>query len=298
MQWKDSSPVPHPKGGYIAGTDGKRYLLAGGGYWENDVKKWSRGAHWYDPETDRWSPAAELPEERGDAACVSYKGVIYSFGGGSNNVVNADALELRNGVWHKRPEWNLPAPRLYAVGAQLGNRAYVLGGIEKAGDYTNIADTVWSRDLDDARGQWKQHAPIPGIHRGHFALAAAKGRLYLFGGFGNVGAGLGNLDDAYSFDASKDAWTALPKIPNGTRAWWAVGHQERVLLLGGYTSTFATEVYSFDISTGRYELAGHLPHGLADAKYFQVGKWLVTAGGESGMKIRGPWTFRALLEGK
>ncbi len=293
MHWKESSPVPHPKGGYIAGTAGKRYLLAGGGYWEGGVKKWSRGSHWYDPEADAWAPGPDLPEERGDAACVSHRGAIYSFGGGADNTVNGDVLELRDGAWKERPEWSLPEPRLYAVAAVAGPRVYVVGGIAKAGDYSNIATTVWSRDLNQPRGEWKQHRPIPGPPRAHFALAALGGRLFLFGGYGPAG----NFAEACVYDIAAEAWRSLPGIPTATRAWWAVPDSRRVLLLGGYTSDFSAAVHTFDPATGGYEIAGQLPHALADAKFMRVGKWLVTAGGEPGMKRRGPWTLRAEMDG-
>ena len=293
VEWRERAAMPLPRAGYMAGTDGRRLLLAGGSYWEAGRKIWSDRANWYDPATDRWQPAASLPAPLSDAAFASFEGGIYIFGGGEAGHVRRDALVLRDGTWHALPAWSLPAARLYAAAAVLSDRIYVVGGLPAAGDYAGATATVWSRPLRGNAG-WRVDAEIPGPRRVHFALAAHGGRLYLFGGMTQRGGELVNLSDADEYDPAIDRWRVLSDAPIACRAWWAVPWQNRILLLGGYTDRFVGDIYSFDPKSDRYTHFGTLPRPVADARFVVAAKQILTAGGESGPKIRAPWTWVGL----
>lgn len=282
--------MPLARAGYAAGTDGRRLLIAGGTYWEDGRKIWSGRTGWYDPARDAWQPGPSLPFLLGDAACASFEGRVYVFGGGAGGGVTGGALVLQDGTWRALPEWSLPAPRLYPVAAVLDRRVYLVGGLPAAGDYAHAAATVWSRSLDGQDG-WRAHAPVPGPGRAHFGLAAWRGRLYLFGGMTETGGRFVNLSGALEYDPAADRWRELPGAPVARRAWWAAPWRSRILLLGGYSQDFSDEVYAFDPQSGRYTLAGKLPRPVADARFVPVRGQLLTAGGESGMKIRAPWTW-------
>jgi hypothetical protein len=62
----------------------------------------------------------------------------------------------------------------------------------------------------------------------------------------------------------------------------------RVLLFGGYSENFSGEIWQFDTVKRRSRLTGHLPHPLADSKFFRFAGMYVAAGGESGVHIRYP----------
>ncbi|HWQ55003.1 MAG TPA: kelch repeat-containing protein [Bryobacteraceae bacterium] len=290
LAWRERAPMPLPRAGYIAGVVGKTLALAGGSYWEGDRKLWSARTDFFDPARNEWRPGPALPAPRSDAACVVLGDALYVFGGGANGAVTSSALRLRDGAWEALP-YGLPAPRLYPVAAAIGDTIYVLGGLSKAGDYGSADRTMWARE----RGAWKTMPPLPGPARFSQALAAAGGKLYLFGGATTEGGALRNLDDAWEYDPAAGTWRELPRLPVARRAWWAVPDGARILLLGGYTSDFASEIFSFDPQAKTLSTAGSLPHALADAKFFVIGKRLVGAGGESGNRIRGIWTLEAGL---
>jgi hypothetical protein len=68
-----------------------------------------------------------------------------------------------------------------------------------------------------------------------------------------------------------------------------------MLLLVGYTEALSADIFEFDPQTGTATLAGHLPHPVADARYVRIGERLLAAGGESGIKIRAPYTLERTL---
>ncbi len=76
------------------------------------------------------------------------------------------------------------------------------------------------------------------------------------------------------------------------RAWWAVAIRGRILLCGGYTTDFSADVLEFDPATSRAVKTVSLPHAIADAKFVMAGQRVLTAGGESGVKVRGIWTVQ------
>ncbi len=290
LAWREGARMPLPRAGYIAGTDGRRLLVAGGSYWEGGRKLWSDRADWYDPVADGWQPAPSLPVPLSDAGFAGFEGGVFVFGGGAEGTASRDTFVLRDGRWQALAAWVLPAPRLYAVAAVLGNRVYVMGGLPAAGDYAHASSTVWSRG-PGSEGSWRTHAGMPGPARAHFALAAYHGRLYLFGGMTEQGGAFVNLADAWEYNPAEDRWRALPDAPVKRRAWWAVPWRHGILLLGGYTDGFTDEVYLFDPASGRYTPAGALPRPVADARFVLAGGRVLTAGGESGPKIRAPWTW-------
>ena len=85
-------------------------------------------------------------------------------------------------------------------------------------------------------------------------------------------------------------------MPVATRAWAAVAVQNSILLLGGYTDRFVATVLNFSPRSKKMQHSGRLPHGLADARFLQIGERLYVTGGESGMKVRSPGTWEGRPE--
>ncbi len=285
LTWRERAPLPQPRAGYAIGVVDQKMLFAGGSHWEGDRKIVSRRADFFDPAANTWTPAPELPAMRSDASSVTLADGVYVIGGVVDGQLSNSVVRFAQGRWDEAPA--LPEPRMYTLSAALGKNLYVFGGLSKMGDLTSATTTLWHYQ---PQGAWKALAPFPGTPRVIGALTAHRGKLYLFGGF----SGGKNLRDAWSYDPRHDQWQQLPDLPVARRAWSAVSYRGQILLLGGYTDNFSDEVYSFD---GRQaKLIGKLAHPLADAKYVIVGQKLLTAGGESGVKIRAPWTLEAAWE--
>lgn len=289
--WKEMSPMPEPRSGYVAGSIRGRLVLAGGTYWDGDNKIWSRRTDFFDPDKNKWISGPDLPSPLGDAAAVSHDGRMYVFGGGSDGAVGNSALVFDGAKWSAAPRWDLPAGRIYAVATAAAGRIFVVGGLAKAGDIANAETTVWSRPIENGAAPWTTHAAIPGPRRSNFGLAASNGKLFLFGGVTATTSGFANLDDAFEYDPGADRWKALPRLPVARRAWFALAAGRRILLYGGYTNTFETDIFEIDAATGAASLAGSLLKGVADARFVLVDDAVISAGGESGPKIRAPWTI-------
>jgi N-acetylneuraminic acid mutarotase len=287
--WRERAPMPRPRAGLIQGAVGSLMVVAGGSYWEDDRKFRSDRTDLFDPVSNRWTSGPALPSARSDAACAVLADTLYVFGGGADGEPTDDLLALRDGTWSVLP-LKLPEPRINAFAVALAGRIYVVGGVSRTGDQPSIASTVWSWDPASTDG-FRVHAAIPGRARISFGIAAHGGRIHLFGGFGSSGADDDNLDEVIALDPAADRWSSLPPLPVARRAWWAHALGEGILLLGGYTDGFSSEIYVFDPATATATLGGTLPHGLADSKFVQIGNQLLTAGGESGNRIRAPWTY-------
>lgn len=296
--WEEMNPMPLPRAGYIAGVVGERLLLAGGTYWEGDRKRWSNRTDFFDPVGNQWVAGADLPTPRADAACAVHSDKLYVFGGGAEGQATADALIFNGKQWTSAETLRLPAARIYPVAALLGDRVFVIGGLSVAGDYATAETTVWSLPLlGPARQTWTVHESLPGPKRSHFALASHRGRLYVFGGMTAKGSGFENLDDAYEFDPSANRWKQLPRLPVARRAWWGMNVSDGICLFGGYTDKFESEIFHFNPASGQTTLHSLLPRGVADAKFFPIRNTLMSAGGESGHRIRAPWALVGRKEG-
>jgi N-acetylneuraminic acid mutarotase len=289
--WKEMSPMPEPRAGYVAGAIDRRFVLAGGTYWHADKKIWSNRTDFFDPVANQWTAGPDLPSALGDAAAISYNGKMYVFGGGAEGAVVKSALVFNGSKWSAAPEWDLPARRIYPVATVMAGRVFIAGGLTKAGDIAHAETTMWSRSLSKPEKDWKTHAAIPSPRRSNFALAAANGKIFLFGGVTETDSGYTNLDDAFEYDPAADRWKALPRLPVARRAWFALEVAGRIRLYGGYTNTFEKDIFRIDLATGAASLDGSLLNGVADARFVLIGDTVISAGGESGPKIRAPWTI-------
>jgi N-acetylneuraminic acid mutarotase len=302
LHWEESARMPLPRAGYMAGAVSDRLLLAGGSYWENGAKHWSSRADLFDPSTGRWletaampEETAAMPEERSDAACVSVNGVLYVLGGGAGEQVRKDALAFEHGQWHRLPAADLPAPRLYASAVAIGARIFVAGGIAQAGNYQSASNEFWTWDSSHPALGWQVLPPVPGSPRFTHAMVAYQNRVYIFGGATAGPPDVRNLSDAVVFDPAANRWDHLPDLPFARRAWGGVVYGHDLLLLGGYTNTYETEIYRFDSATGKLHAAGALLHPYAAAIFVSVNGRLVVAGGETADRVRAPWTLVAHL---
>jgi N-acetylneuraminate epimerase len=291
LAWRERAGMPLPRTGYVTGVVGGKLLVAGGTYWKDQKKLWSDRADFFDPARDTWEPAPPLPTPLADAASVTVNDTIYAFGGSSGEALTGDGWQFRTNTWirFKTP---LPAARQYIAGAVIGRAIYVVGGLTRFSDYASASSTVWRLELDrTGGGQWQELAPLPGPGRFTFAMAAAGGRLFVFGGVTSEEGKLRNLDDGYVFDPRSNAWLPLFDAPAPRRAWKAVAYGGRILLLGGYGDDFTSEVLEFDTASEEYRPCGRLPHPIADMPFTFVGGRLIGTGGESAHMVRGPWTF-------
>ena len=295
LTWHERAPLPRPRAGYMAGVIHKQFVIAGGSYWEGNQKRWVNAVHIFDPARNTWTEAAPLPEARSDAANVSYEDVLYLFGGGAEGSVRRDALMFRDGKWSPIPSAELPEPRLYAVAVVCRGMIYLLGGMPKAGDYTSVSNAFWVWDPRSPEAGWKILDPVPGPGLITHAMVEVSGKIYVLGGAKPGGADVVNVRTVYEFDPERGKWTRLPDLPIERRCWWGVESAGKILLIGGYTTTYEREVFAYTLGSRALEDLAPLPHGLCDAKFFRIGNSIIGTGGEAADRVRGAWTFEASL---
>jgi N-acetylneuraminic acid mutarotase len=142
------------------------------------------------------------------------------------------------GDWRARAA--APEARAETGVAALGRHVYVVGGTVVRGEQPPAyASTLLSR-YDPRTNRWTQRAPLPRPLT-HVALAAARGKLYAFGGFTQI-IHLNPQQAAYEYDPREDRWSALPDLPEplGSVGVAAVGGE--LHLVGGRNSVEVVEV--------------------------------------------------------
>jgi N-acetylneuraminic acid mutarotase len=294
LVWQAQSPLPEPRAALLHAVVGSRLLAAGGTLWKEGRKIWSRRCDLFDPVTNSWSAGPPLPMPRADSAVVEAGGEFLFLGGTSEGRALDDVLVFNGTGWRSRPEMRLPGPSSYAQAALVGRRIYLFGGLEKTGDIASARRDVWMWNLDAPRNGWLLVSQMPEPARSNYAFAVLGGKAYIFGGVTSTGEGFRNLSDSWSYDFNSNAWLSLPSVPNATRAWSAAVWQGAILLLGGYTEQFESNVLSYSPRSRSFTYSGSLPRGLADVSVLAIDKDIYVTGGESGAKIRSGETWRTL----
>lgn len=109
----------------------------------------------------------------------------------------------------------LPATVDNAGACAIGNKVYVVGGNVNGTPSTQLLVL----DLDAATPAWRKLASMPGNARTQPAVAAANGKVYVFGGFAPKSAKKAATlnTDGLCYDPAKNKWTkvATPTV-NGT----------------------------------------------------------------------------------
>jgi N-acetylneuraminic acid mutarotase len=95
----------------------------------------------YDPATDSWTQAANLPTPRFDPASCALNGRIYSVSGAADrNLSTVEVYDLTTDEWQKGPDF--PRPRHAHSTICAGSVIYVFGG---SAENRGFAD-VWEYD--------------------------------------------------------------------------------------------------------------------------------------------------------
>ncbi|MBS0661810.1 MAG: hypothetical protein JSR48_00980 [Verrucomicrobia bacterium] len=249
--WTVLAPVPDPVGfgGMFAGVLAGRLVAGGGSQWDRPV--WRGGTRQVSDRifvlsgpAGRWAVARDrLPEPRGHAACGPTTGAICLAGGLGRRGALASVIEVTAAgdriVTRRLPD--LPAPRVYAAGAVVGGRFWVVGGMaDPAG--REATREVWSLDLGAGGAGWRREPDLP--EAGLFVPATATdGRcLYVLGGMATDAAGMRPSARSYRLDPAAGRWERLPDLPEprvGPASPCPVAPDGSLLVVGGYAEIAA-----------------------------------------------------------
>eukprot|EP00775_Hariotina_reticulata_P003513 gene3513-3783_t len=206
--------------------------------------------------------AGAVPGPRSSHAICCIGDDVYMFGGELQARVPVDdglyKGSLSSGVWSKlhAAEGTSPGPRVAATMVAVGNKIYLFGGRtgidmgEGAQSDLFVFDTctlTWTplpQQQDDLAA-----APPP---RSYHAMAAAGGKVYIFGGCGTSG----RLSDLWCFDPSSSSWTKMPACdavgPRGGPVLVAAPDDTKLFVMGGFNGAEMADCHVFDISSSSW----------------------------------------------
>lgn len=282
--WETCGSMPDPRAGCAVAAEGDTVVVAGGTYWEDGRKIWSSRADRFAPADGAWRPLPDLPHPIGDAAGVVRQGRFIVIGGGTADRIFADLWAFEGNGWVRQGA-PLPAPRRSCAVVPCGDGLMVVGGLTAGPtDYAAATTVVWR----GGPSGWTTAAPLPGPGRLAFAAGACDGRVIVAGGFAAAtDGGVVNLDEILAYDPAADRWELLGRLPTPARgvaglAWPGVG----LLVLGGYTDGFVSDIWRVDAGGGGVHPAGRLPTAVADGRFVWCGGRVVGLTGEDGIKLR------------
>lgn len=205
----------------------------------------------------------------------------------------------------------LPVTTAYPAFAQVGSRLYVFGGQEKAESVTCL-NRCFVLDLDRTADGWKELAPIPGEGR---MLAAAgawyDGKIYLAGGCSLHPDAKGAAERTYlkstlGYHPGTDSWLTFADMPETIvapatpmhpvassliLACGDPGNYYRASLQGKAPADHPgqnTTVYSFNLETNTWTVAGQNSVGIATAPAVKIGDTIYIISGETHPGVRTP----------
>ncbi|HRI80864.1 MAG TPA: kelch repeat-containing protein [Opitutaceae bacterium] len=289
--WNELAPPPLPRAGCAVGVIGGELLVAGGTYWRDGRKFWSERVDAFDLALNLWMPRAALPRPHGDAAALTHDGALYVFGGGAEGGAGVMTWVLRNNHWSRLDNLTLPAPRRSSSVAVVDGNFYLLGGLSGTGaDFASATSTVWAAAPD---GRWEPRSPMPGPPRFNLSVGVVGGRVLVAGGCTPENDVVRNLDEILAYDPAADAWTQLGSLPRALRAAGGLADAGGLLIFGGYTDRFETEIFRYDATNHSVEIIGRLPEGLAGGHFLRLGRYIIGLTGENGIKQRFPRLIHA-----
>lgn len=260
------APLPvalnHPNAAVV---DGQVYLLGGladtcDGVWRGTGTSWV-----YDPASNEWSRLpgmSDIDTPRGSAAVGvdAHTGVVYLAGGmtqlplveddplGQDSVDTVSAFDTRRGEWVVLPELarQMPGRRDHAGATVVDRVLYVLGGRDRGQE--NVRGEVFALDLKDLEKGWvtkKGRMPTP---RGGVCSGTIGGKVYLFGGEGNLAEGSdGVFDQVEAYDIKMDTWERLRPMKVPRHGTYAATVDGGIYIPGGGIKLGGAPVDTFDV---------------------------------------------------
>jgi DNA-binding CsgD family transcriptional regulator/N-acetylneuraminic acid mutarotase len=219
-----------------------------------------------------WHALAPMTTARSRFALVAYPNdVLFAIGGETNGGV-IDTVERYNPV---ADQWTLlttnKPTRVSNIGAvAIDEWIYVPGGLTAEGKPTAVVEAYNPTD-----GTWRQAAPLPRpLHA--YALAAYRGRLYLFGGRDDRSY----VNTTYIYNPEKDQWEEGKTMATRRAYAAAASLGPHVFIIGGYDGQreqSTCEVYDTEQDT--WDTCEPLIQGRGGLGLVQVANQLYAVGG-------------------
>jgi hypothetical protein len=196
------APLPAPPRTEVVGANWNGRVAVAGGLTQDGLP--SAQVDVYDPATDRWSRAPDLPMPLHHAGAGALGERLYVVGGysGATWMPEASVYSLGPGESSWRVEPPLAGPRGALAVASDGRQLVAIGGLGAGGARrTEI--------LEAGASSWRP-GPDLAVQREHLGAAAAGGRFYAIAG--RMGSLESNRDSVESLALGEASWRAEPKL--------------------------------------------------------------------------------------
>ena len=237
--WEQITELPILRvGPAAAAVKGKIYLIGGFDHHENlggrapalstvDV---------YDPQTNTWHTAANMPTPRVAPQTAVFSNQIYVFGGydrkGPRGVLrykkSVEMYDTGTDTWVKKRD--MPTLRHAVMTAVVDGKIYVIGGKKLGRDVATGLVEVY----DPLTNRWEKGVDIP-TARGVTDAVVVDGKIYVIGGYNWR---WGPLRDKFvtsveEYNPKTDQWRELPDMP--MRKFWfkSVAIDNEIYTVGG-----------------------------------------------------------------
>ncbi len=319
--WTQLAPLPDALGvaAPFAGVSGDSLLVAGGanfpnGFpWDGGRKVWQDVVYRLDSPDRQWTRAGQLPRPLAYGVSVSTPNGLLCLGGSDSTRHFSDTFRLfiRGEALHFEPWPSLPQPLAHAAGAWVGNHLLLCGGSTEPGEKSAL-NQLWSLDLSQPSGGWRERESLPAVPR-FLSIAAASGNdFYLMGGVG-LSRRDHTLTRVYLSDAWRyrfsSGWQRLPDLPRPMAAAPSpapVIGNEILLLPGddgsqsGFQSVanhpgFIKRSLAYDLRRGTWREGGPVPFAQVTTPCVAWRQRVVVPSGEVRPGVRSPEVWSRLL---
>lgn len=285
LSWSVAAPCPVARfeaNGVV--VDGELWVM--GGFVSSSLEV-TRRVDIYNPSTDTWRQAPDLPGAETHIAVVTLGRDIVVAGGFSGNfsfssrLPTTDAVwrfSAGSGVWSAGP--TLPSAGAAFAWALLGTKLHLAGGLGPDGNTDTTVHHVW--DLAGT-AEWSEAAPLPG-GRNHGGGAAVGGRLYAIAGRLGWDETEGDLAEVDAYDPTTDTWSSRAPIL-GARSEIGASTSTladgRILVVGGSVPGLmpSDDVLAYDAASDAWSRLPSLPEKRKGAVAAQFGERLVVTTG-------------------
>jgi N-acetylneuraminic acid mutarotase len=184
----------------------------------------------------------------------------------------------------------MPTPRTDVGAANIGNRIYVVGGIDSL---ARVTDNV---EVYDASGNvWSFAEPLPEPLY-HVSLVSFDGSLYAIGGFD--GLAQTPVDSVYMLDPKVGSWVEQAPLPNAVGGAASVVRNGKIHVIGGRLGTGIGDSYFiYDPAENVWSYGDGLLSPRAFHGAASLGDRIIVFGGRSGSLAQNLRTIEVLMDG-
>lgn len=235
--WRTGPPLPEALANLAAITFKERIYVAGGNSRSGDAQSSaitiSDRFFFFDPESDQWHPAGQLPNPLAGAALVVDEEALYLLGGWDNRNMHDEIWQLTPpaAIDAAMPGWTLVgrlrAPLAFFGAALVNDEIFVVGGHDGQHDLATAEAYNLSTD------QWRDLPPLSSPRSG-LQLAYDGLALFALGGGGPYA-----IETHERFDLTNNLWSNFPSPLAGEwRNPGAVVQGGRIHLIGGWSGDY------------------------------------------------------------